>query len=57
MWTNSTYGSGVLELQVSVETNTAPGSVLPGSDDTNEEINVQWTVELFEVKVEAAPTM
>ena len=57
MWTNSSYGSGVLELQVSVETNTAPGSVLPGNDDTNEEINVQWTVELFEVEVEPAPMM
>ncbi len=53
MWTNSTYGSGVLELQVSVETNTAPGSFLPGSDDDDEEINVQWTVELFEVDVQA----
>ena len=53
IWTNSTYGSGVLELQVSVETNTAPGSFLPGSDDDDEEINVQWTVELFEVDVQA----
>ena len=52
MWTNASYGSGVLELQVSVETNTAPGSVLPGSDDDDEEINVQWTVELFQVDVQ-----
>ena len=54
MWTNASHGSGLLELQVSVDTNEAPGSFLPGSSDDSEEVTVQWTVELFEVKVEAA---
>lgn len=53
MWTNASHGSGVLELQISVDTNQAPGSFLPGSNDDSEEVNVQWTVELFEVSVEA----
>lgn len=53
MWTNASHGSGVLELQVSVDANQAPGSFLPGSNDDSEEINVQWTVDLFEVSVEA----
>ena len=57
MWTNASHGSGLLELQVSVDTNEAPGSFLPGSSDDSEEVTVQWTVELFEVKVEAAPMM
>ena len=57
MWTNASHGSGLLELQVSVDTNQAPGSFLPGSSDDSEEVTVQWTVELFEVKVEAAPMM
>ena len=55
MWTNTTHGSGILELEVSVDTNSAPGSALPGNDDDNEEINIQWTVELFEVDVQAVP--
>ncbi|MGB0617490.1 MAG: hypothetical protein ACPGOT_05540 [Candidatus Poseidoniaceae archaeon] len=54
MWTNASHGSGVLDLQVSVDTNQAPGSFLPGSSDDSEEVTVQWTVELFEVEVEAA---
>ena len=57
MWTNASHGSGLLELQVSVDTNEAPGSFLPGSSDDSEEVTVQWTVELFEVEVEAAPMM
>ena len=57
MWTNASHGSGLLELQVSVDTNEAPGSFLPGSSDDSEEVTVQWTVELFEVKVEGAPMM
>ena len=57
MWTNASHGSGLLELQVSVDTNEAPGSFLPGSSDDSEEVTVHWTVELFEVKVEAAPMM
>ena len=57
MWTNASHGSGLLELRVSVDTNEAPGSFLPGSSDDSEEVTVQWTVELFEVKVEAAPMM
>ena len=55
MWTNTSHGSGVLEMEVSVDTNAAPGSALPGNDDDNEEINIQWTVELFEVDVQAIP--
>ena len=50
----ASHGSGLLELQVSVDTNEAPGSFLPGSSDDSEEVTVQWAVELFEVKVEAA---
>ena len=53
MWTNASYGSGVLELQVSVETNSPPGSALPGNGDDDEQINVEWTVDLFEVDVQA----
>ena len=52
VWSDTSYGSGVLDLQVSVETNSAPGPTLPGGGDDNEEINIQWTVELFEVDVE-----
>ena len=52
MWTNSTYGSGVLSLEISVDTNQPPGSILPGANDDNEEINVQWEVTLFEANIE-----
>ena len=52
MWTNGTYGSGVLSLEISVDTNQPPGSILPGATDDNEEINVQWEVTLFEVNIE-----
>ena len=52
MWTNGTYGSGVLSLEISVDTNQPPGSVLPGANDDNEEINVQWEVTLFEANIE-----
>ena len=52
MWTNSTYGSGVLSLEISVDTNQPPGSILPGATDDNEEINVQWEVTLFEANIE-----
>ena len=52
MWTNGTYGSGVLSLEISVDTNQPPGSILPGANDDNEEINVQWKVALFEANIE-----
>ena len=52
MWTNGTYGSGVLSLEISVDTNQPPGSILPGATDDNEEINVQWEVTLFEANIE-----
>ena len=52
IWTNGTYGSGVLSLEISVDTNQPPGSILPGANDDNEEINVQWEVTLFEVNIE-----
>ena len=52
MWTNGTYGSGVLSLEISVDTNQPPGSILPGASDDNEEINVQWEVTLFEANIE-----
>ncbi len=55
MWSNETYGSGVLELEVSVETNQPPASILPGSNDDNEEINIQWTVSFFTVDVMEIP--
>ena len=51
MWTNGTYGSGVLSLEISVDTNQPPGSILPGATDDNEEINVQWEVTLFEANI------
>ena len=52
MWTNGTYGSGVLSLEISVDTNQPLGSILPGANDDNEEINVQWEVTLFEANIE-----
>lgn len=52
IWTNGTYGSGVLSLEISVDTNQPPGSILPGANDDNEEINVQWEVTLFEANIE-----
>ena len=52
MWTNGTYGSGVLSLEISVDTNQPPSSILPGATDDNEEINVQWEVTLFEANIE-----
>jgi hypothetical protein len=52
IWTNGTYGSGVLSLEISVDTNQPPGSILPGATDDNEEINVQWEVTLFEANIE-----
>jgi len=52
MWANGTYGSGVLSLEISVDTNQPPGSILPGANDDNEEINVQWEVTLFEANIE-----
>ncbi len=55
MWSNETYGSGVLELEISVETNQAPASFLPGSGDDNEEINIEWAVSFFEVNVKEMP--
>ena len=53
IWTNGTYGSGVLSLEISVDTNQPPGSILPGANDDNEEINVQWEVTLFEANIES----
>ena len=52
IWTNGTYGSGVLSLEISVDTNQPPGSILPGANDDNEEINIQWEVTLFEANIE-----
>ena len=49
MWTNASHGS-TLELQAPTPIRRLPFS---GSDDS-EEVTVQWTVELFAVKVEAA---
>ena len=55
MWSNETYGSGILELEISVETNQAPASFLPGSGDDNEEVNIEWAVSFFEVIVKETP--
>tara|TARA_B100001113_G_C21106214_1_gene621013 strand:+ start:1435 stop:2136 length:702 start_codon:yes stop_codon:yes gene_type:complete len=55
MWSNQTYGSGVLQLEISVETNQAPASFLPGSSDDNEEVNIEWTVFFFTVNVQEKP--
>ena len=52
IWTNGTYGSGVLSLEISVDTNQPPSSILPGANDDNEEINIQWEVTLFEANIE-----
>ena len=54
VWTNETYGSGTIELEISVETNEGPTSFATGGDD-NEEINVQWTVSFFEVEIKSIP--
>tara|TARA_B100001093_G_scaffold358306_1_gene342890 strand:- start:1924 stop:2628 length:705 start_codon:yes stop_codon:yes gene_type:complete len=56
MWSNQTYGSGILELEISVETNQAPGSnLIPTVNDDNEEINIQWTVSFFDADVQVMP--
>ena len=55
VWTNETYGSGTIELEISVETNEGPTSFATGGDD-NEEINVQWTVSFFEVEIKSIPS-
>ena len=52
MWSNETYGSGILELEISVETNQAPAAFLPGSGDNNEEVNIEWIVSFFTVNVQ-----
>jgi hypothetical protein len=54
LWTNETYGSGTIELEISVETNEGPTSFATGGDD-NEEITVQWTVSFFEVEITTLP--
>ncbi len=51
-WSNQTYGSGILELEISVETNQAPTSILPGGNDDNEEVTIQWSVSFFLVDVQ-----
>jgi len=53
MWTNETYGSGVLSLEISVDTNQPPTSVLPGASDENEEVNIEWDATFFDVIIES----
>lgn len=51
-WSDDSYGTGLLNLEVSVDTNEAPTSALPTVTDENEEIQIQWDVLLFEASVE-----
>ncbi len=51
-WSDGTFGTGSLNLEVSVDTNEAPTSALPTVADENEEIQIQWDVLLFEAGVE-----
>lgn len=51
-WSDDSYGTGLLNLEVSVDTNEAPTSALPTVNDENEEIQIQWDVLLFEASVE-----
>ena len=51
-WSDDSYGTGLLNLEVSVDTNEAPTSALPTVSDENEEIQIQWDVLLFEASVE-----
>ena len=52
LWSDESYGTGLLNLEVSVDTNEAPTSALPTVNDENEEIQIQWDVLLFEASVE-----
>ncbi len=51
-WSDDSYGTGLLNLEVSVDTNEAPTSTLPTVSDENEEIQIQWDILLFEASVE-----
>lgn len=51
-WSDDLYGTGLLNLEVSVDTNEAPTSTLPTVSDENEEIQIQWDILLFEASVE-----
>ena len=51
-WSDDSYGTGLLNLEVSVDTNEAPTSALPTVSDENEEIQIQWDVLLFEASVD-----
>ena len=51
IWTNQTYGDGVLNLRISVDTNRPAGSFAPTVDDDDERIEVSWTMSVFSVEV------
>tara|TARA_Y100000589_G_scaffold258020_1_gene247288 strand:+ start:1509 stop:2210 length:702 start_codon:yes stop_codon:yes gene_type:complete len=51
-WSNETYGSGELNLRISVDTNRPATSFAPTIDDSDEEININWRFTIFEFGIE-----
>ena len=51
MWTNQTYGEGVMNLRISVDTNRPAGSFAPTIDDDDERIEISWTMVAFNVEI------
>lgn len=51
-WSNETYGSGDLNLRISVDTNRPATSFAPTIDDNDEEININWRLTIFEFNIE-----
>ena len=52
VWSNETYGSGDLNLRISVDTNRPATSFAPTIDDSDEEININWRLSVFEFTIE-----
>ena len=52
VWSNETYGSGDLNLRISVDTNRPATSFAPTIDDSDEEININWKLSVFEFNIE-----
>ena len=51
VWSNETYGSGDLNLRISVDTNRPATSFAPTIDDSDEEININWRLSVFEFTI------
>ncbi|MBL6743466.1 MAG: hypothetical protein ISP83_03710 [Candidatus Poseidonia sp.] len=56
VWSDETFGSGMLTLQISVDVNDPPSSTLPTVNDENEEIQVNWSITFFEPNVASLDT-